>query len=65
MKTFWKTFGLSIPLAIGIALSMISIVYCVNCYNSLEDDGIIIAVTSLFGFPLLFGSLATLFPKKN
>jgi len=65
MNGFWKTLLKTIPLSIGIIASLISITYCVECYNSLEDYLGIILLFGIIGFPLVFGSVALLFPHKQ
>jgi len=64
MKIFWRNFFLGIPFAIGLILTLMSIVYVVDCTNN-EDSALAAIILGVIGVPILLGTTANLFKNKE
>jgi nitric oxide reductase large subunit len=64
MKIFLKNFLLAIPLAIGVVLTVLSVVNAMEAPND-EDNAIAAVLWGIIGIPLLFASIVSLTRRTN
>lgn len=59
MKAFMKNLALAIPLAIGIVLTILSVVNAMEAPND-KDNAVAAILFGTVGIPLLYASIVTL-----
>lgn len=64
MKHFLKNFLFAIPLAIGVVLTILSVVNAMEAPQD-EDKAVAAVMWGIIGIPLLFASIVTLTRRVN